>query len=360
MFLSRSKFRFVFSVIFLSGFVSLQVLAASVETLRVATWNVHDLFMSTPEGDPNLPDSVNFTPSSWRRWTEARYQSQITNLAVVISAMKPDILCIQEVAGSNVIRHLTHVLRTLPQGAIDYPHVAHKRSQDRRGIDVALISRYPIKKYDLKQPVTGMRGALVVQINVDKTDVYCIVNHWKSWVGDEKINTEIRLKEAQGVRAEALKILKTKPNAVLCIAGDFNDNLDGESLVKGLLAFPTRRKVQQFTDEVVFYNVLGEIPKDKLGSYYYARRKAWNTFDAIVITAPMLLPVDEPGPAWRLPPSGKANVETFRHPDMVGADGRPMPSRRTRIKGTDEYVLGHSDHFPVYADFIRSRAVQKK
>jgi len=353
------KIRVVFAAILLSGFVSLQAFAVSVETLRVATWNTHDLFESTPNGVPDIADSVNFTPSSWRRWTEARYQSQITNLATVISVMKPDILFVQEVAGSNVLHHLTHVLRTLPEGAIDYPYIAHRKSPDRRGIDVALISRYPIKSYDLKIPVSGMRGALVVQIDVDETDVYGIVNHWKSWVGDEKSNVAIRMKEAQGVRKEALAILTEKPDATLFIAGDFNDNLDGDSLVKGLKAFPTRDAVSQVTDDTVFYNVLGELPKDKLGSYYYARRRVWNTFDAILVTQQMLLPIDSPGPAWRLPPSGKTTVETFRYPAMVGPDGRPMPSQRTRIGGTDEYVLGYSDHFPVYADFIRGNVVKK-
>ena len=166
------------------------------------------------------------------------------------------------------------------------------------------------------------------------------------------------MKEALGVREEALKILARSTNASLFIAGDFNDDLDGESHTQGLLSFPDRDKVLESstasTNILFFYNVLGDLPKDKHGSYYYARRKAWNTFDTVLLAPAMLRPFGEAGPDWRLPPKGKVHVETFRYPGMVGPNGRPMTAQRTRLKdGTDKYVDGYADHFPVYVDLER-------
>jgi len=337
------------------AFSAVVLVAAPVETLRIATWNVENLFDA--EVDHEVPDSVNFTPDSWRRWTEAKYLSKLTNLAVVVSAMKPDVLCLEELENRKVIEDFVRILQTLPTNAVHYPYIAHKPSEDRRGISTGMISRYPITDTRIEFPVKGMRGALIVTLDIDGTEVIGIVNHWKSWVGEAKENIAIRTKEAIGVRHEALKLLERNPNLSLFIAGDFNDDLDGESLQHGLQAFADREKVLAglTSNEIFFYNVLGELPKEKLGSYYYARRKAWNTFDAIILAPAMLRPVSEEGPAWRLPPKGEAVVETFKIPGMAGADGRPLAAHRTRLKdGTDKYVDGYSDHFPVFVDLKRA------
>ena len=50
---------------------------------------------------------------------------------------------------------------------------------------------------------------------------------------------------------------------------------------------------------------------------------------------------------------GEGSVGVFRHPLATDTDGRPRPFRRVRKKdGTDEYMEGCSDHFPVWADFV--------
>ena len=189
----RRKFHLFHSllplVFLLLTFTAVALVAAPVETLRIATWNVDNLFDA--EVDPSVPDSENFTPGSWRRWTDAKYQMKLTNLAVVVSAMRPDILCLQELENRKVIEDLVRILGTLPTNAIHYPHIAHKPSQDQRGISCGMVSRYPVTDCTIAFPVSGMRGALIVTLDVDGTDVIGIVNHWKSWVGDPKVNIAI-------------------------------------------------------------------------------------------------------------------------------------------------------------------------
>ena len=110
---------------------------------------------------------------------------------------------------------------------------------------------------------------------------------------------------------------------------------------------------------------MADIPKKARGSFYYARRKMWNTFDGIHVAPRMLLPSDRPGPAWR---AGRPEeTVTFHPPEMrTDKDGRPNSFRRVRTyeAGTDGdkvsdsnyYAEGYSDHFPVYTTLHRAPA----
>ncbi|MCL1856198.1 MAG: endonuclease/exonuclease/phosphatase family protein [Kiritimatiellaeota bacterium] len=321
---------------------------AKVETLRVATWNV-DNFFDAVQDETNPNDD--YYPTSWRRWTQARYEKKTENLAKVIAAMKPDIVCLQELENLDVLTNLTQKLRDLPEGAMEFGHIAHRQSQDQRRISNGVISRYPIKDVALAQHVSGMRGMLRANIDVDGAEVTVFVTHWKSWVGDAKVNIAIRMQEAKGVRQDVNAFLDANPHGTLIVCGDFNDNCDGLSITNGLFATMDRETVLTNPVKRYLYNTLGELPKESLGTYYYARYKVWNTFDALMVTSAMLAPPEEKGSAWRFV---NGSTTLFKYPDMVGADGRPRSFERIRLKdGTDKYDEGYSDHYPVYIDLRR-------
>jgi len=324
--------------------------AVEVQSLRVATWNVGNFFDAVQD-ETNPHDD--YYPTSWRRWTEARYQKKTENLAIVIAAMKADIVCIQEVENRDVLTNLTQKIRGLPKGAMDFPYIAYKLSQDRRKISNAVISRYPITGYDVVQHVSGMRGMLRADVAVDGTEVSVFVTHWKSWVGDARQNNAIRMLEARGVRREVDAFLEKTPTGTLVVCGDFNDNVDGVSITNGLFAVMCQAMVMENPEKRYLYNTLAELPEKERGAYYYARYKVWNTFDSLMVTAAMLAPATEKGASWRFVPK---STTVFRYKDMVGADGRPRPFQRIRLKdGTDKYDEGYSDHFPVYIDLKRQK-----
>ena len=163
------------------------------------------------------------------------------------------------------------------------------------------------------------------------------------------------------LRETALKLLVKSPNASLVIAGDFNEDLDGPSITQGLGVSADRSKALGTSgDSTVFYNLLGDIPADKRGSYYYARRKVWNTFDAIIVPQTMLLPAKVPGPAWRVQVPTSGVTKTFALPEMrEEGDGRPKSYRRVRIKNKPEnyYIEGYSDHFPIITVLQRGKII---
>ncbi len=323
-----------------------------VQSLRVATWNVENLFDA--DDDPNNPGDDEYTPTSWRRWTEARYRQKLTNVAVVVSDMNPDILCVQEIENRRVLEDLAKLVGELKPG-LNLGNIAHKDSSDFRGIDVGLLTRFPVKDFKLREDLVRLRGALVVTMDVDGTDVTVITCHWKSWLGEAEANIVTRLREALVVRSEVDALREVDPEATIIVAGDFNDNFDGHSLQQGLAAYADRDLVLADASGRLLYNVLGDVSEADRGSYYYARRKVWNTFDSLIIMPGMLQPPVEAGPAWRLSPRDSGSVTVFKPEYMCEKDGRPKPFRRVRLKdGTDSYAQGYSDHFPIMIDLIRA------
>jgi endonuclease/exonuclease/phosphatase family metal-dependent hydrolase len=319
----------------------------------VATWNLENLFDA--DDDPVSTGDDEYLPHSWRRWTPARYAQKLTNAAHVVAALRPDVLCVQEVENRRVLQDLTTLLKTLSP-ACSLPHISHRDSGDARGIDVGLVSRFPIVRRELHQDIPGMRGALITTLDIDGAPLTVVTCHWKSWVGDAEANVVTRLREALAVRAEVDRLRAADPSSAIVVAGDFNDNHDGHSLQQGLAAYTDRDRVVNDREGRLLYNVLGELPTRDLGSYYYARRKVWNTFDALVIVPGMLAPPDVPGPPWRLAPSGAKPVTVFKRPEMLEADGRPKPFRRVRLKdGTDSYAEGYSDHLPIVVELVRAK-----
>ena len=80
------------------------------DKILVATWNLENLF-DTVTNQPGGADEE-FTPQSWRRWTPARLDTKLDNLAWVIDRMKPDVLCVAEVENRAVLQQLARARET--------------------------------------------------------------------------------------------------------------------------------------------------------------------------------------------------------------------------------------------------------
>ena len=343
---------------------------AAVTELRVATWNVENLYDAVVN-QPKFPltgepQDAEWCPQSWRRWTEERYQTKLTHLAWAIDRMKPDVLVVQEVESRAVVEALAARVKT--NHGWTFPYIAHRESRDPRGIDVAILSRYPIRRVDYKSKI-GRRGLLVAEIEVDGTTVAVLANHWKSQSGDAATNIAARTAEAQDAREEIVRRLSRDPDAVVVCCGDYNEDLDGPAITEGLK--PANDRITAIAssngpaEAVRPYNLVGDIPKAERGSYYYARRKMWNTFDGIHVAPRMLLPPSQPGPAWRA--GSPEETSTFKPREMQwGKDGRPYSFRRVRayeagtdgdkVSDEDYYGEGYSDHFPVVTTLHRAPA----
>lgn len=122
--------------------------SATTVPLRVATWNVHDLFDSID--DPDM-DTV---------LTPAEAAAKLNAVGRVIRAIDADVIVLQEVEKLEVLE----ALATGPLAGDGYDQRGLFEGNDPRGIDVAYLSRVPV---DFARNHAGDRFA-----SVDGTTTY--------------------------------------------------------------------------------------------------------------------------------------------------------------------------------------------
>jgi hypothetical protein len=185
--------------------------------------------------------------------------------------------------------------------------------------------------------------------------------HWTSRMGPEQ-SERGRRDLAQQLRKDAFRFLHDPDAGVerrhVAVVGDLNDEPFGGLFETELFASRDRHRAQgpdHHTDadvkRVRFYNaswrLLGErVPhpgsasaSHAAGTYFWRERRAWFTFDQVLVTGSLL--THEP------PYLDEASLAVASGALFVGADGRPAPF---------EYNAGQSDgvsdQLPVYGSFV--------
>jgi len=156
--------------------------------------------------------------------------------AAVIAKNDPDIIALIEVESMEALRKFNTKQFF---GAGTFPHYMLIDGNDPRGIDVALLSKFPIvhvrsyidDTYETgkgKQTKTFSRDCLVARVLVDGKPLTLLINHLKSQYKD---NPERRLKQAARV-AEIVE--ETFGSAIdtelFAVLGDFNQSPGDKSL----------------------------------------------------------------------------------------------------------------------------------
>lgn len=190
---------------------------ATGPVVRLATWNVHNLFdaVDDPYADP-VP-------------TEAEVEAKIRALAAVLEAMEAHMVALQEVENAGILHRLA--------GAAGYPYAVLEEGNDRqRGIDVAFLSRLPLKGYRThkEERLPYVRGAPrtyhfsrdCLEVHVEATvPLVVLVNHFKSQIPPGRRSDAKRRAQALGVLRIARRLEKEIPGVRLAVVGDLNDDL---------------------------------------------------------------------------------------------------------------------------------------
>ena len=303
----------------------------------VASWNVENLFDA--DDDPDNPGDDEYTPTGWTRWTEPRYRHKLTNLAEVVSVLRPDILCLMEVENRRVIADLAALTEELHGWRM--PVIVHRDCGDMRGIDTAILSRHEPKSVVWLKPLAIQRDIIVADFDFGGRPLTVMVNHWKSRYGRKKESEALRELEARTVRAEVERRIKDNPAAAIMVCGDFNDNIDNRIPME-YAGFSTN-EAAVLRDGALLFNLSSTLPADERGTYYYAQGRTWNSFDMINISRGMLTN-GLPASPWQVRP------ETFRihaPPHMRQENGAPYPFRRVGTRKGRRVYTGYSDHFPL-------------
>ena len=158
-------------------------------------------------------------------WSEEVLKIKLQNLAKVISSVNsgvgPDIIVFQEVENKAM---LTRLVKKSLRG-YGYRYISLLEGKDSRGIDVAVVSRFPIISEKLHEVVLDgvakpTRGILQADIKLGNKVVSVFSNHWPSQANPSM---------ARYIAAQTLleKAMESSADAVVA-AGDFN-TIDGES-----------------------------------------------------------------------------------------------------------------------------------
>lgn len=318
------------------------------QVVGVGFYNVENLFdiIDDPE-----KDDEEFTPEGPKNYTEAVYGQKLQNLARVISVMGTDVspdgialLGLSEIENEGVVRDL------LEQPGLkerDYG-IIHYESPGNRGIDVGLIyqKKYffpmnsrslPVRFFEDGEARTT-RDVLLVSGLLDGDTVHVFVNHWPSRRGGVARSQPFRNAAAMTCKLaiDSLRQRYTAPKVILM--GDLNDDPVSPSVRQILRAERKERKAIQ----TGMFNPMYDFYRKGVGTV--AWNDAWNLFDQILISDAWL-PKDQEGYFFY-----KAGV--FQQPWLHQKTGQYKGYPFRSFVG-DSFTGGYSDHFPVYAFFVK-------
>lgn len=197
---------------------------ASRASFRVASYNVLNLFDKVD--DPDKRDEG----------TRPKSAESERALAQVIEDSRADVIALQEVENIEVLTEF----RNANGLADDYPHVVLVEGNDGRGIDVALLSKHPVKNVvthkDEVFPIEGQepRGFLrdLLQADIEIPEygpVRFFLNHFASKRGGARSDF-MREAEAKAARDIIKRETADFPSQKYVMLGDFNDKPDSESV----------------------------------------------------------------------------------------------------------------------------------
>jgi len=178
--------------------------------VRLASWNVHDLFDEV--ADPGTLD-----PAVPAAGVEARLDA----VAAVLRRLDADVVLLQEVERLPLLRRLA--------ARAGYPEARLLEGNDPRGIDVALLSRWPVERYlghagerDASGAPLFPRDAVEASLAIGALRVVLVGTHLSSRLSDPD-GTRRRLQSAR-LRELADQAVSADPGALVLLGGDLNDD----------------------------------------------------------------------------------------------------------------------------------------
>ncbi len=193
----------------------------------MATWNVHDLFddrdRTVPPGDQDTVLSA------------AEVEAKLERVGAVLARIDADLLVLEEVENLPLLQRLAN-------GALapcGYREARLVDGFDPRGIDVGVLSRWPLERYVSHLEDRGVDGnhlwsrdLVEIHLVLGGRRLIFLGNHLISQLGQ---NDARRAEQAARARAYADRLAGEWPEALVAVLGDLNAD-PGSASLEPLLA----------------------------------------------------------------------------------------------------------------------------
>ncbi len=301
-----------------------------------AFYNVENLFLPDPPPNHRLDP----TASGLRNWDERKYRDKLFKISHVFQLMKdetgmlPCMIGLSEISGRKVLEDLVEMSPFNSQYGI-----VHYNSMDERKVDVALL--YDKSKVEIldSEAITFFfeivdqnpenydttRDVLFSKIKFKEEVIHVFVAHLPS-KREKDINQPKRDYILSEIRNRILQIINVeKGNVILC--GDFNENPDGENLVK--ILFDDK-------NEKVLINPFQDLySQQNYSAFHY---KSGLLFDQILLSKSFF--DNNQSLAYY-------DAKIFK-PEKLRSRNKMFSERPFRTYAGTRYLGGYSDHFPVF------------
>jgi uncharacterized protein len=180
-------------------------------TVRLATWNVHDLFDAEDRLLPPGAEDPVLSP--------AEVEAKLEAIRAVLARLDADVVLLQEVENSALASELA--------ARAGYLEARLVEGNDPRGIDVAVLSRLPVARYvshaaerDASGRALWPRDCVEVHLEAAGRRIAIVASHLSSRLSDDGTR---RAEQAARMRAIADALGAADPDALLLAGGDLND-----------------------------------------------------------------------------------------------------------------------------------------
>ncbi len=360
--------RVVWVVVLISGLFTATAQDKKFNVHTIAFYNVENLFDTI--NDPTINDEE-WLMSGRQKWTTKKYRKKLANLSRVLAEIgtgenreSPTIIGLGEIENRGVLEDLIKQPALIDKGY----GIVHFDSPDKRGIDVAfLYQKKHFKPTSYKNIPLIIRDGYIAEVEqddatkesgnakvtaeytgriftrdqllvtglLDGEEISFIVNHWPSRSGGEKKSSPNREAAAALNKKIIDSLYRINPNTKLITMGDLNDGPYNKSIKKVLGAKGLKDEVKQGG----LYNPMEEMSNRGIGTLAY--RDAWDLFDQMIVTEPL---IKKDYSSFRLWKAGVYN-KTFLMQPTGQYKGYPLRNSNGEV--------GFSDHFPVYLYLIK-------
>jgi len=206
------------------------VRAQEKDSLLVMFWNIENFFDWTDQGT-GQSDS-DFSSKGEKKWTRQRFYAKCDAIAKSIMwigdryGRVPDVIGLAEVENRRALNRLiSHtLLRKYGYG------IVHFDSQDRRGIDVALLYRRSVMTplSITRKPTEGLSTRDILHVRMSTSEnhsIDVIVNHHPSKYGGAKESEHKRMAVMETLKDLCDSLGAQKSSAIIAM-GDYNDTPD--------------------------------------------------------------------------------------------------------------------------------------